>query len=116
MSASRLMRTGGSPGLFSRSKISASDPLASTKTPRTDISVVLSGSDAGERQHGMHQNVGAGRAIGLRRVLELVMADAVLAGHEHHRRGHDIGGVAGIVTGAGGDAAVAVAERLCRVL
>jgi hypothetical protein len=27
--------------LFCRSKISASDPLASTKTPRTDISFVL---------------------------------------------------------------------------
>src|SRR3981081_3899027 len=101
------MRTGGSPGLFSRAKISASDPLASTKTPRTEFSVMLLRCDARERQHGMHQDVGAGRAIGLSRVLELVMADAVLAGHEDHRGRHHIGEIAGVVTGAGGDAAMA---------
>src|ERR1700688_1841062 len=104
MSASRLMRTGGSPARFSRSKISASDPLASTKTPRTEISVMLLGGDAGKRQHGVHQDVGAGGAIGLGCVLELVVADAVLAGHEHHRRRHDGVEVAGIVAGARSDA------------
>src|ERR1019366_824480 len=112
ISASRLMRTAGSPALFCRSKISASDPLASTKTPRTEISVGCDpgwcpahflfehdlfgkpvptfpdhalGSDARERQHGVHQNVGARRAVGLGGVLELVVADAILAGDEYHR-------------------------------
>src|ERR1700728_468401 len=88
MSALRLMCTTGSPALCCRSKISASDPLASTKTPRTDISVCMqiefwSGSDARKRQHGMHQDVGARRAVDLRRIFQLVMTDAVLAGHEH---------------------------------
>src|ERR1700694_4575408 len=112
MSSSRLTRTGGSPAWFWRSKISASDPLASTKTPRTENLRKLSGGDAGERQHGMHQGVGAGCAIRLGRILELVVADAVLAGDEDHRSRHDIGEVAGVVTGARGDAPVAVAERL----
>src|SRR5260370_31407471 len=116
MSASRLIRTGGAAALFSRSKISASDPLASTKTPRTAISVILLRRDAGERQHGVHQDVRAGRAIGLRRVLELVVADAVLAGHEHHRRRHDGVEIAGVVTGARGNAPVRIAERLGGVL
>src|ERR1700722_13644248 len=110
ISALRLMRTAGSPALCCRSKISASDPLASTKTPRTDISVAVaiirSGSDARQRQYGMHQDVGAGRAIDLGRVLQLVVADAVLAGYEHHRRRHHGIEVAGIVAGAGGDAPV----------
>src|ERR1700716_1876619 len=37
------MRTGGSPGFASRSKITASDSLASTNTPRTEVSI---GQDA----------------------------------------------------------------------
>src|SRR6202140_238320 len=111
-SGSRRMRTLGSPGFASRSKITASDSLASTKTPRTEISVVLSGSDAGERKHRMHQRVGAGGAVDLGCVLELVVADTVLAGNEDHRRRHDVGEVAGVVTGARGDAAMAVPERL----
>src|SRR5216683_8274828 len=105
------MRTPGSPGFVSRSKITASASLASTKTPRTEISVVWSGSDAGERQHGMHQDVGAGRAIDLGRVLKLIVADAILAGHEHHRRGHHGIEIAGIVPGARGNAPVRIAER-----
>src|SRR3984957_12326788 len=105
-----------SPGFAKRSKMTASASLASTKTPRTEISVVVSGSDAGERQHGMHQGVGAGGAIGLRGILELIVADAVLAGNEDHRRRYDIGEVAGVVPGAGSDAAVGIAERFCRVL
>src|ERR1700730_839236 len=104
MSASRLTCTAGSPALFWRSKISASDPLASTKTPRTDVPllsehdlfgkplhtfpdhahVACSRTDAGERQHGVHQNVGAGGAIGLRGVFEFIVADAVFARHEDH--------------------------------
>src|ERR1700738_5191273 len=116
MSASRLTRTGGSPAWFWRSNISASEPLASTNTPRTENLRKLSGGDAGQRQHAMHQCVGAGSAIGLRRILEFVVADAVLAGNEDHRRRHDVGEVAGVVTGAGSDAAVAVAERLGGVL
>src|SRR5713226_6155010 len=115
-SGSRWMRALGSPGFSSRSKITASDSLASTKTPRTEISVVRSGCDAGERKYRMHQRVGAGGAVGLGRVLELVVADPVLAGNEDHRRRHDIGEVARVVTGARGDAAMAVAERLGRAL
>src|SRR5436309_2680588 len=114
------MRTSGSPDLCSFSKITASDSLASTKTPRTELSPLFfawrSGRDAGERQHGMHQHVGAGRAIGLRGVLELVVADAVLAGHEHRRRGHHCVEVAGVVAGAGGDAAMRIAELRCGIL
>src|ERR1700738_2077937 len=122
MSGSRWMRTSGSPGLVRRSKITASDSLASTKTPCTAFSIVRTrrrrslGSDAGDRQHGVHQGIGASGAVGLRGVLEFVVADAVLAGNEDHRRRHHIGEVAGVVTGAGSDAAVAVAERLGGVL
>src|SRR5205085_3080173 len=104
MSGLRCTRTSGSPDLRKRSKITASDSLASTKTPRTALPPVFliqrSGRDAGERQHRMHQHIGAGRAIGLGGVLELVVADAVLAGHEHHRcRDHRVE-VAGVVAGA----------------
>src|SRR5882757_1005761 len=122
MSGSRWMWTSGSPGFASRSKITASDSLASTKTPRTGFSIVRTRRrrslrrDAGDRQHGVHQGIGAGGAVRLRGVLEFVVADAVLAGNEDHRRRHHIGEVAGVVTGAGSDAAVAVAERLGGVL
>src|SRR5450759_5011273 len=137
------MRTSGSPGFVSRSKMTARASLASTKTPRIEFSVVISafssevetgsrqenarnqesrapfrfyrngalGRDAGERQYGMHQRVGAGGAIGLSRILQLVVADAVLAGNEDHRCRHHIGEVAGVMTRARGDAAVAIAER-----
>src|SRR5260370_10913533 len=115
-SGSRWIRTLRSPGFASRSKLTASDSLASTKTPRTEISVVLSGCDAGERKDRMHQRVGAGGAVGLGCVLELIVAEAVLAGNEDHRRRHDIGEVAGVVAGARRDAAMAVAERLGRAL
>src|SRR5260370_13977678 len=115
-SGSRWIRTLRSPGFVSRSKITASASLASTKTPRTEISVVWSGSDAGERQHGMHQDIGARRAIDLGCVLKLIVADAILAAHEHHRRGHDGIEIAGIVTGAGRDAPMGIAERLRRIL
>src|SRR3954468_17375221 len=120
MSGSRWMRTSGSPDLCSFSKITASDSLASTKTPRTELSPFLlklrtllnSGRDAGQCQHGMHQHVGAGRAIGLRGIFQLIVADTVLAGNEHHcRRDHRIE-VAGVVAGARGDAAVRIAELL----
>src|SRR5882672_7181550 len=116
ISASRLTRTGRSPALFWRSKISASEPLASTKTPRTVFSNSWLRRDAGKRQHGVHQDVGAGGAIGLGRVLEFVVADAVLAGHEHHRRRNFRVQVAGIVARARGDASVGIAERLGGVL
>src|ERR1019366_9269850 len=110
------MRTPGSPGFVNRSKITASASLASTKTPRTEASGCWIyrrlGRDAGERQHGMHQRVGAGGEVGLRRIVKLVVADAVLAGNEDHRCWYDVGKVAGVVTGARGDAAVAVAKRL----
>ena len=64
----------------------------------------------------MQQGIGARGAVGLRGVLELIVADAVLAGHKNHRRGHHIGEVAGVVAGAGGDAAMAVTKRFGRVL
>src|SRR4051812_3269144 len=60
----------------------------------------------------MHERVGAGGTVGLGRVLQLVMADAVLAGYKDHCRWYDVGKVAGVVPGAGGDAAVAVAKGL----
>src|SRR5437868_2443294 len=111
MSGFRWISTLGSPGFSSRSKITASDSLASTNTPRMAFPQILlirhlSGCDAGQRMHGMHQHIGAGRAISLGRVLEFVVADAVLAGHEHHRRRHHGVEVAGIMAGAGGDAAM----------
>src|SRR4051794_21781457 len=111
MSGSRWIVTFGSPGFASRSKITASDSLASTNTPRTKFSL-RSGCHAGQRQHSMQQRVGSGGAVGLRGVLEFVVADTVLAGHEDHCRRHDIGKVAGVVACAGGNAAVTVAERL----
>jgi hypothetical protein len=44
------------------------------------------------------------------------MADAVLAGHEHHCRRHDGVEIAGVVTGAGCDAAMRMAEHFRCVL
>src|SRR5712675_1869436 len=96
-SGSRWMRTAGSPGFVSRSKITASDSLASTNTPRTENLLWWSGCDAGQRQHRMHQRIGAGGAVGLGGILEFVVADAVLAGHEDHCRRHHIGKIAGVV-------------------
>src|SRR5437016_13150851 len=118
MSGSRWMRILGSSGFFSRSKITASDSLASTKTPRkanlrflehdpekwepvfrkdhAQTKIVFSGRDAGERKHGVHQHVGARGAIGLRRVFQFVVADAVLARDKYHRGGYARIQVAGI--------------------
>ena len=59
-----------------------------------------SGRNAGKCKHGVHQDIGAGRAIRLGCVLELVVADAVLAGHEHHRSRNAGVQVAGVVAGA----------------
>src|SRR5712672_3880105 len=64
----------------------------------------------------MHQDIGACRAIGLRGVFEFVVADAVLAGRENHRRRHYGVEVAGIMAGAGGDAAMRIAERFRGIL
>ncbi|GCC45761.1 hypothetical protein chiPu_0029741, partial [Chiloscyllium punctatum] len=64
----------------------------------------------------MHQDVGAGGAIGLRGVFQFVVADAVLAGHEHHRGRHHRVEVAGIMAGTRGDAAMRIAELRCRIL
>src|SRR5213080_917846 len=122
MSGFRWISTLGSPGFSRRSKITASDSLASTKTPRMAfphvlfIKFYLSGCDAGQRQHGMHQHIGARRAIGLGRVLKFVVTDAVLAGHEHHGRRHHGVEVAGIMAGAGGDAAMGKPKHLRGVL
>src|ERR1700733_16242549 len=115
MSASRLTCTAGSSALFCRSKISASDPLASTKTPRTDIPFVFkirfrSRRHACERQHRVHQNVGAGGAIGLRGVFQFIVADAVLARYEDHGGRNLRIEIAGVVAGAGRNAAMGEAE------
>src|SRR5205085_4611690 len=115
MSGSRWMHTLGSSGFSSRSKIKASDSLASTNTPRK-ASLLSFGRDAGDRQHRVHQHVGARGAVGLRRVFQFVVADAVLAGHEHHRRGNTGVEVAGIVTGTGGNPLIGIAERVGGIL
>src|SRR6201997_3313201 len=112
-----LILTSGSSGLPSRLNSSAMDSLASTKTPRTALLRCKgSGCDAGQRQHGVQQHIGACRTIGLGGVLELIVADAVLAGHEHHRSRNLGVEVAGVVAGAGSDAAVGIAEHLGRIL
>src|SRR5579872_1577056 len=81
-----LIPTSGSPGLPSRLNSSAMDSLASTKTPRTVLPPLIdSGCDAGQRQHGVQQYIGACGAVRLRGILELIVADAILAGHEYHR-------------------------------
>src|SRR6201987_1868123 len=81
-----LIPTSGSPGLASRLNSSAMDSLASTKTPRTAFPpLMISGCDAGQRQHGVQQHVGARGAVGLGGILKLVVADTVLAGDEEHR-------------------------------
>src|SRR5205085_11964498 len=100
MSGSRWMLTLGSSGSSSRSKIKASDSLASTNTPRK-ASLLSFRRDAGDRQHRVHQHVGARGAVGLRRVFQFVVADAVLARHEYHRRGNARVEVAGVGTGTG---------------
>ena len=64
----------------------------------------------------MHQHVGAGGAIGLRSIFELIVADTVLAGNEHHSRRHYRVEVAGVVAGARRDAAVRIAELLSGIL
>src|SRR5258707_763347 len=115
-SGSRWMRTLGSPGFSSRSKIKASDSLASTKTPcKASLPYCpygrLSGRDAGERKHRVHQHVGARRAIGLRGVFELVVTDAILARDKHHRRRNARIQVTGIVAGARRNAPIGIAER-----
>src|SRR3954452_658938 len=115
MSGSLWIRTLGSPGCSRRSMITARASLASTKTPRMTLSL-RSGCDAGDRQHRVHEDIGARGAIGLRGVFQLIVADAVLAGHEHHCGRHDWVEIAGVMAGAGGDAARGTAERLRRVL
>src|SRR6267143_1688673 len=107
------MRTPGSPGFVSRSKITASASLASTKTPRTEISVVWSGSDAGERQHGMHQDIGARRAIHLGRVLKLIVElihDRGVGAAAIHRKRDFTGN--DITRGIGDDGLADSADRL----
>src|ERR1700754_644206 len=115
ISGSRWIATFGSPGFASRSKMTASDSLASTNTPRTK-NLHWSGCDARQRQYGMHQGIGARCAIGLCGVLELIVADAVFAGHKNHRPRHHIDEIPGVGAGAGRDAAMCITERLrCRL-
>ena len=64
----------------------------------------------------MHQDIGAGRAIDLGRVLKFIVADAILAGHEHHRRGHHGVEITGIVTGAGRENVLVREELFAPVL
>jgi hypothetical protein len=60
----------------------------------------------GALEHGIQQDVAAGRQVLGAGVLDLVVADAAFAGHEDHRRGGDAREVHGIVAGAADDVAV----------
>ena len=53
--------------------------------------------------HGVQQHVAAGFQVLRLRVLDFVVADAVLAGHEDHGGGRDRGHVHRVVSGAGDD-------------
>src|SRR5438445_2243504 len=66
--------------------------------------------------HGAQQHVAAGGEIVAGRVLDLVVADAVLAGHEDHGGGRDARHVDRIVAGAADDLAAGIAERIGRLL
>ena len=55
------------------------------------------------RHHGVQQHVAAGFQVLRLRVLDFVVADAVLAGHEDHGGGRDRGHVHRVVSGAGDD-------------
>src|SRR5450432_1538484 len=62
--------------------------------------------------HRLQQDLAAGADIDLGCVLDLVVADAVLAGHEHHRRRRDPADVTGVVARAAHDVHVLVARGL----
>src|SRR5512142_792859 len=63
-------------------------------------------------EHGMQKDVRAGLEMLGTRVLDLVVADAVLAGHEDHRGRRDPRHVDGVVAGAARQVAVRKAKRL----
>ena len=65
-----------------------------------------------ERQGRLEQHLSAGGAVLARGALGLVVAQAVLAGHENHGRRRDLGEVHGVVAGAGDDIAMRVPEGL----
>src|SRR5579883_730114 len=93
------------------------------RVPPTPATVATSAADAVERtplfirrrsgvralDHRLQQDLATGADIGFGRVLDLVVADAVLAGHEDHRGGGDAADVAGVVTGAAHDVHVRIA-------
>jgi hypothetical protein len=60
-------------------------------------------------EYGVEEDVAAGGEVLGARVLDLVMADAALAGHEHHGGGRDAREEDGVVAGAAHDVAVAKA-------
>src|SRR5512147_605787 len=66
----------------------------------------------GALHHRAQQNVAAGAAILARRVLDLVMADAVLARDEDHARRRDAAHIAGVVPGAADDRHAGIAQFL----
>jgi hypothetical protein len=69
----------------------------------------------GTGEHGMQENLAAGRQIFLLGVLVDVVADAVPAGHEDHCRRRDWGDVRCVVQGAAGQPSVAQTKRARRI-
>ena len=61
-------------------------------------------------QHGMKQHVAPSGSVGGSCVLNLSVADAVFARNENHAGGCDPGQITGVMSGAGDNIAVAVAE------
>src|SRR2546429_3713069 len=67
-------------------------------------------SSVGPLHHGLQEDLAAGADIALGRILDLVVTDAVLAGHEHHGGGRHAADIAGVVAGAAHDIHVRVAR------
>src|SRR3954464_5935797 len=81
------------------------------RVPPTPATVAISAADAAEAtpdftrplstvgsfHHRLQQDLAAGADVGLVGVLDLVVADAVLARYEHHRGRRDPADIAGVV-------------------
>ena len=71
---------------------------------------------ARDMHDGLQQHLSSGGTLLFRAEFRLVMADAAAARHEDHRGRHYISEIAGVMAGARGDTAMAVAERFGRRL
>src|SRR5690606_23545173 len=90
------------------------DPMRTAAGASIRASTRASGEAAIEGEHRLEQHVGArGEMLGLG-VLDLVVADAALAGHEDHRRPVTAGDVDRVVAGAARDASMGMAESARR--